>query len=621
MVAIRVLPPEVVNRIAAGEVIERPASVVKELIENSIDAGATKIIIQVEEGGRKRIRVRDNGGGIAPEDLPLAFESHATSKLPLDETARPEERGLFAVSTLGFRGEALASIAAVAEVELTSRAAGCECAYLYRPARGRSRAAGPDPAAAPAGTTIEARNLFASLPARRKFLRSEGTELSHIADQVVRLAMGFPRIGFLLEHGGRKVLDLPPAADVRERIAGALGTVKAKDLIEVAFTDAAPPGKTGPPAGFNLRGYIGSPQVARADTRGQNFFVNGRWIRDRVLAHALRDAFQGFQIPGKNPIAYLFLNLPPQQVDINVHPQKLEVRFLDSQSVHRWIFRSVRAALEAGGSRPAAAREPGEHFPGEGGGAGGAAAKEKSRIQEAMLDFFASPRPPVGPRRFPLGASMPARLPSEAPDQESPMAPPPSRAPAFQVLREFIIAEREGDLMVIDQHALHEKVLYERILRRLKESSFPSQRLLVPEVVALPLHLVPLIPRVIEQLAAFGFELDPFGEREVAVQAVPVVLDRGPAAAVVREVAEGLLRDPEMEEREAAGVIGGSLRRIAQMMACKQAVKAGMKLEPDEIQALLEESQQAEDPRFCPHGRPASILITREELERRFDRK
>ncbi|MBI4583637.1 MAG: DNA mismatch repair endonuclease MutL [Planctomycetes bacterium] len=606
MVAIRVLPPEVVNRIAAGEVIERPASVVKELIENSIDAGATKIIIQVEEGGRKRIRVRDNGGGIAPEDLPLAFESHATSKLPLDDAARPEERGLFAVSTLGFRGEALASIAAVAEVEMTSRAAGSECAYTYRPACGGSRAVGPEPAAAPAGTTIEVRNLFAGMPARRKFLRSEGTELSHIANQVVRLAMGFPRIGFLLEHGGKKVLDLPATADVRERIAAALGTVQSKDLIEVAFTDAAAPGRAGTPASFDLRGYIGAPQVARADTRGQNFFVNGRWIRDRILAHALRDAFQGFQIPGKNPVAYLFLSLPHQQVDINVHPQKLEVRFLDSQSVHRWIFRSVRAALEAGGSRAAAALEPAELFQGEGGEAGGAAVEQKSRIQQAALDFFASgPRPP-GPAHEPsLG----------------PAAPPRARAPAFQVLREFIIAEKEGGLVVIDQHALHEKVLYERILRRLKEKSFPSQRLLIPEVVALPLHLVPLIPRIIEQLAAFGFELEPFGEREVAVQAVPVVLDRGPAAAVVREVAEGLLRHPEKEEREAAGVIGGSLRRIAQMMACKQAVKAGMKLEPDEIQALLEESQRAEDPRYCPHGRPASILITREELERRFDRK
>ncbi len=626
MVAIRVLPPEIVNRIAAGEVVERPASVVKELIENAIDAGADEIALHVEDGGKKRIRVRDNGGGMTPEDLPLAFQSHSTSKLPLlDSPETASGLDLFMIETLGFRGEALASIASVAEIEVTSRTAGSECAYRFRPG---PSAAGPEPSAAPPGTTVDVRNIFSKLPARRKFLRATSTELSHVVEQVVRLALAHPEVAFSMTHGKREVLDVPRSDGLASRVARILGEERARDLIEIPARDHD---------GVRVQGLVAPPHIHRSDAKGQNFFVNGRWVRDRVLAHAVREAYSRYQIPGRQPIAYLLVDVPREQVDVNVHPQKTEIRFHDSRRVHRAVHAAVSEALEGVGVRPARAREAPAQVSGTGAAAPpspGARAAVRAAFQERVEKIRDATRDHFDlPARGERGARPATRRPAGTTVDPTPVAPPrqaaanrmqtgaPSRPRAIQVLREFIVTESDEGLLLIDQHALHEKVLHERILRQLRDASVPAQRLLLPEVVALPDELAPFVPRLIELMARFGFELEPFGDREVAIQAIPVVIDREPARDIIREVADWIRDDPRGDEEGAGGVVDEILHRVASLMACKQAVKAGTSLGDEEIAALLEESDAATDPRYCPHGRPTAIVLTRGELERRFDRR
>ena len=634
MSQIRILPPEIVNRIAAGEVIERPSAVVKELVENSIDAGATEVSVEVEEGGCRRIRVRDNGAGIAPEDLPLAFRSHATSKLALGD--RPGDAGaaagasalpdLFGIGTLGFRGEALASIASVAEVEATSRTPGAEHAHAYR-LRGtqavgeEARGEGPEPVAAPPGTSIDVRNLFFNTPGRRKFLRAPSTELSHVLEQVVRLALGFPGIRFTLSSQGKRLLDCPATASLRERLQAVLGRERAGELLEVREPDGSP---------VKVRGFVGPPGLHRPDTRGQQFFVDGRWVRDRVLTHALNDAYQGFQIPGQKPLAYLFVEVPPGTVDVNVHPTKSEVRFLDSSAVHRAVHGAVRGALEKEStvdSRQSTVRSEGT--PGE----------VRERVKEATADFFAAgPRPTVDFRSR-ISAAKDRDLPhrsspgddrepffSEPKPQASSLKPvEPGTRDAIQILDRYILLEEADGLLLYDQHALHEKVLYEKILAQLRAGGMPRQKLLIPEVVELPVELVPLMEQVAERLGPLGFELEPFGPREMAVHAVPALLDRSPAAPVVLEAArwihEGGQTAVAADGAGGTDPLAAETRRLAQMVACKQAVKAGMRLEEEEIRALLAGAGAAVDPRFCPHGRPTAVRISRGEIDRRFERK
>ncbi|MGQ9588955.1 MAG: DNA mismatch repair endonuclease MutL, partial [Planctomycetota bacterium] len=338
MGAIRLLPPEIVNRIAAGEVIERPASVLKELVENSLDAGATWVSIALEEGGKSLIRVSDDGSGIAREDLPLAFASHSTSKLSEAQLAAD----LFGIETLGFRGEALASIQAVAAVSVVSRTPGSEHAWEYRPAQGE-----PRPAAREVGTTVEVRNLFHNVPARRKFLRSGATELSHAVQLFTRLAISFPGVRFELAHGEKRLYLLPAVEDLRERLREILGGEALEGLVEVRA------GAGGLPS---LRGFVGDPRVSRRDARDQHFFVNGRWVRDRMLSHALREAYEGLQVPGNQPVAYLFLDVAPDEVDVNVHPTKAEVRFREPSQIYSLVRGAVREAVA--GDRGAAGGAP-----------------------------------------------------------------------------------------------------------------------------------------------------------------------------------------------------------------------------------------------------------------------
>jgi DNA mismatch repair protein MutL len=617
MSPIRILPPEVVTRIAAGEIVERPASVLKELIENAIDASATEVAIDLEDGGRSRILVRDNGVGIEAAEMPLAFERHATSKLSDEDLAG----GLFGAATLGFRGEALASIASVATVEMTSMVRGAEHGNRYRPGGGP-----PGPAAFPGtGTAIEVRNLFHAVPARRKFLRAAATELAHAVEEVTRLALGFPGISFRLSHGGKPVLDLPPADGLAERLRRLIGRDKAAGLVELRRTSRAPPA---------LEGFIGGPRLHRRDTRWQHFFVNGRWIRDRLLAHALRSAYQGFQIPGHQPVAWLFLELPPGDVDVNVHPTKTEVRFRESSEVYRLVHGAVREALAAGARAipSAAAAFPGAQTD--------PADRERAAVEAAARDLLANP-PPERPPFFharPRGGAPPAEpsLPEDALDAEAAGAPagaslaPATEEPgprrAVQVLESYILLEAPDGLVLIDQHAFHEKIIFEEVHRRLARGRVESQRLLVPEVIDVPPERMPLVEPAAALLLPLGFEIEPFGPATVAIHAFPALFDREAGKTDLGGIVRAVLDDLAEGRREAGGTappgpVEDAVRRIAAMIACKRAVKAGMPLSPREVQTLLARGSLAEDPRHCPHGRPTSVVLSRRDLERRFDRK
>ncbi|MCZ6793939.1 MAG: DNA mismatch repair endonuclease MutL [Planctomycetota bacterium] len=631
MPQISILPPEIVNRIAAGEVVERPASVVKELLENSVDAHATEMEIELEDGGKKKVTVRDNGCGMGPEDICLAFRSHATSKL------RPEDfrAGLFGIASLGFRGEALASIGEVAEVEVVSRPARADHAYRYQPGKGKV-----EPAAGPRGTVVEARNLFYNVPARRKFLRASSTELSHVLTQVVRLALPLPAVRFRVTQGGRKVVDFPAVSSLRERVAQVVGDEKSSELIEVGAGDGGP---------LSLKGFIGAPSLRRRDAKEQHFYVNGRWVRDRLLSHALRSAYEGFLIPGWRPVAYLFLELPPESVDVNVHPTKTEVRFRDTGSLYPLVFHAIRQAL---GEKPAAGVETAEKHAepvAEGARPVARPAREESgqglrapgeRIARAARSFLdASTSSTSTPRTFPPRER-------REPEPSSPLRRGPDRdagasagrgaasarregSAAFQVLDSYIVVEADDALLFIDQHALHEKILFEEIHEKLLRGELVRQKLIVPDVVSLPVEHVPLLERARALLAPCGYEIEPFGEREIAVHTVPELFDRVRSAGGPRDFLAEVFRWLEEEEPGTVdvhdpvrrGVLSAPYRRLASLLACKRAVKAGTRLRPQEIDSLLEQADLADDPRHCPHGRPTVARLERGELERKFDRK
>ncbi|MFP6632483.1 MAG: DNA mismatch repair endonuclease MutL [Planctomycetota bacterium] len=603
MSIIQKLPSDIVNRIAAGEVIERPASVIKELVENSIDAGATEILIDLEDGGCKRLTVRDNGCGMDPSDLQMAFESHSTSKL---DTAGFRD-GMFGVDTLGFRGEALPSIGSVAEVEAVSRTPKGEHAYRYR-LDGQP----PEPAAGEPGTVLEVRNLFSRLPARRKFLRRPATELSHIIQQVTRIALAYPGVSFLVTNMGKRSLDLAACDTLRERLGQILGADKLENLIEVA--------QRGDENSPHLHGFISAPALRRGDTRMQNFFVNGRWVRDRLFTAALRAAYKGYLIPGKHPLAYLFFEFPAEAVDVNVHPTKSEVRFRNPGLMYPLVYNVVSRALEPEDRSPEAADDSGS--------------AAKAGIEQAALDFFANPPPSArgasasGSGGSIVGAGWSAAGGTrEAVEERRELPAVESPGRVFQLLNSFILVEEEDGILLIDQHALHEKILFEGIYRQLLEGDVVQQKLMVPEVLALSVEQVPLLEDGCRLLGACGYEAEPFGEAEVAIRAVPELFEgkrrKSRVAEICQEVFSWLEREGDryLSDDETPELLEQRLRALASLMACKRAVKAGDRLSPEEIDSLLEHGDLAMDPRNCPHGRPTMVRLSRRELDSSFDRK
>ena len=572
---IQTLPMSVVNRIAAGEVVERPASVVKELLENALDAGPARIDVALEQGGIALVRVVDDGGGIEPEDLPLAVAAHATSKL---RTAEDLEH----IGTLGFRGEALASIGEVARLVLRSRtAAGAGHAIEVD----GGRVGTVVPVACAPGTIVEVHQLFGNVPARRAFLRSPQTEWSHACEALVRTALAHPAVAFSLAHNGRAVHDLPAADGWRRRIAGLYGPEVGDRLLEVEAADGE----------VRVHGLVGRPEDDVATTRLQHLFVAGRPFRDRAILHAVQEAYRGLLLSGRQPIVFLRFELPPQAVDVNVHPAKMEVRFRDPQRLYRLVLAALRTRFLA-------------------------ADTTSTRLEPPARPEPVSPRaawalPPAGPTVAPGPAAPVAWDRGPAPAWETPAVDLPADAErAVQMHDRYIVVESGDGIEVIDQHALHERLLYERFKAAVVDGGLEVQRLLVPERLDLAPPELELVERHSDTLERAGMKVEPFGGASVIVSSLPALAGRASAAALVREVLDRL-------GAAAAGSDSALLvDEVLHGLACRAAIKAGDPLSQAEVDALVRDRRVVPESHHCPHGRPTSLTLSRRELDRQFRR-
>jgi DNA mismatch repair protein MutL len=586
------LPDDLANQIAAGEVVERPASVIKELVENSLDAGARRIAITVEFGGKKLIRVEDDGEGMEPEDARLAIERHATSKIRRsDDLAR--------IATLGFRGEALPSIASVSHFVLRSRARGTASGTEVRVNGGTI--ASVMEAGMPDGTSVEVADVFYNLPARRKFLKSDGAESAQVSRIVTQLALCYPEVGFTLTSSGRKVLQVPPVATLRDRLYQLYGD--RSDLVDVRRDSGD----------VSLVGYIAA-LAEQGPTRGpQNVFINRRIVRDRTIAHAIIDAYSVASIKERSPEVHLFIEMPPDAVDVNVHPTKAEVRFRDQSFMHELVRRALGDALGRGPVPELQLSSPLTDGP-----------------QPATL-----PLPhaysAVFPSRWTVGAPAPTNVSGIAPTSGSPIAPtmgsaiaPTSESavaptlkplmPLGQFRDTFIIAVDEDGIAIIDQHVAHERVLFERITERLTGGRLESQRLLEPMLVEMSAAARQALVGHAGELERLGFEIEEFGGGSLRIAAFPALLTREHCEVAVRALAE------DLEGLDRGSTVEDALKRIAATMACHAAVKANYPLTMEKMAHILEELRRTAYSTICPHGRPVMLRLTRREVEKNFQR-
>jgi DNA mismatch repair protein MutL len=620
MPRIHQLSPLVVNKIAAGEVIERPASVVKELLENAVDAGSRRIDVEVEQGGIELIRVVDDGCGIHADDLPLAFASHATSKLQ-------DADDLFRISTFGFRGEALASVGAVAQVALQSRpaeqAVGAEIT-CHGGSLGAVRPWNGSP-----GTRIEVRHLFYNTPVRRKFLRTPATEMGHISEAFTRLALAHSRPGpeesarsrpplhLRLRHNNKPVHDVPASAVLLDRIATFFGPEVANQLYAIR-------GEQGP---ARISGYIADPQCERGTPRMQYLFLNGRWIRDRSLGHAIQEAYRGLLMTGRYAVVFLFLELPPELVDVNVHPTKTEVRFRDTQAMHHLVFSTIKQRLREANLTARLVAPSTMPLPAEAGALGADPWSLAPPPPEQPPLPFASPRP-VQPPEAPLVFPAPARPATPAPPSAAPMpaaptppAPPPFPVPALpepgkviQLYDTYLVVETQEGMLVIDQHALHERILFEQIKRRLRSGALEVQRLLIPETIELSAEQLARTLEQREALAELGLGVEDFGGGTLILTSYPAFLGKRSPQALLAAVIDHLVSQDRLPSREVL------FNDLLSLMACHAAVRSGDRLNPEEMQALVAQRHLADDTHHCPHGRPTALLFSRGDLERQFGR-
>jgi len=575
---IRVLDPHVINQIAAGEVIERPASVVKELVENAIDAHASRVEIFVEGGGSRLLRVVDDGEGMAPEDLAAAFLPHATSKLS-------SAGDLESIATLGFRGEALASIGAVSHAEIVSRPADAGSGHRVEDRGGAISP--PRAAAAAAGTEVTVRNLFFNTPARARFLRSARTEFGHIEDLCIRFALAYPSVGFRLVSDGTEVLRTEAGESRRDRFARLFGREFAEGLIEATAS-----------AGIgSLEAWLARPSVSRPNAQELHFFVNGRWIRDRVLLRVVRDAYRDAMHHGRYPVAFLFLEVDPAWVDVNVHPTKSEVRWRDARFLHTVVAPALQAAL----------RDADHAVPG--GAASPPAGAENARIWAPR--GAEEGRPDGGPAPIPRMPAPPLEVREPAPSGSS----SGGRLRVLQMHDSYLVCEAEDGIVIVDQHALHERIQYDRILRRLTEGGVAAQRLLVPEEIAVTREEQGLLSEHEGLLRRCGIEWSDFGAGSIALETIPAAIPRERAGELVRDLL-GLLR---------VRGVGADARTlfhdVADTMACKAAVRFGDRLSAAEAEALLLESGALARAFVCPHGRPVLLRLGFADLERHFRRR
>ena len=658
---IRVLSDTVANKIAAGEVVERPASVVKELLENALDAGAEHIRVEVESGGRRLIRVTDDGGGMLRDDALLAFERHATSKLS-------DVKDLLSIATLGFRGEALPSIASVSRLTLETRSEDEQTGARVEIAGGKMLRC--DEAALARGTIVTVRDLFYNVPARKKFLRSDQTEMAHIASLATHYSLAHPAKALELYHNGAEILMATPAASLRDRVFQVFGSGILDDLVEIGGFDRELPGDdNADPSWFRLTGFISQPQVQKLNRNSIYLFVNRRLIRDKTLLHALSSAYQNLMPGGCWPFALLFLDCDPSEVDVNVHPSKTEVRFRRSSFVHDYVREAIRESLAAAKpasrlplafaspadkeGRPAppqpAAQLPYSDFSRQieefnlSAAASEAAgtlpqipdAPEPPPLPIGQLPEFVLQRPAV-PGRFDFGpssfaADAPPRAGSAAggrgaPDTHGPLPaglytdPAPGLAalrdlrPLGQLHESFIVAGGPDGLWIIDQHVAHERVLFEQVLRQMAAGQVEKQHLIVPVLVELSAAQRVEFARIAEDLASAGFVIEPFGPRTISIQAAPAALSVAEIEKVVfetLEIAESELRQRTMED----------LRRgMAASIACRAAIKINTPLDAHKMQWLLDALAACDFPMSCPHGRPIALRYASREILRGFHR-
>lgn len=639
---IQQLDASVINKIAAGEVIERPASVVKELLENSLDALSTRIELDIANGGSDLIRVVDNGEGIHPDDFGLAVSSHATSKLKSADD-------LFEVATMGFRGEALASIAEISRMRIRSRQADSLTGSQLEINAGISEELAE--CGCPQGTQIEIRDLFLNTPVRRKFLKTAGTEFSHISEKFTRIAIANPRLQMVLRHNDKVVHNLPPTSSLMDRLQLFYGSKLTDHLIPIEAEHH----------GVRLWGFVGHPSLNKPSRKQQYFFLNGRWIQDRSLQHALTESYRGLLMVGRQPVAFLMLELAPDQVDVNVHPTKSEVRFRDSQTLYRLILSTLRSkflsmdldsqldftkakseepekvdpqrTLELRAELASWAKQelqqqvrlnPSNSFA----ATSGELAYESHQVSNGTLS-----EPDQRPV-FPVDAAEtnsvyridPAndREDVEAastthgePDADSEAVARQTNAPrihAIQVDNCYVVIAGEQGLTVIDQHALHERILYEQLRPRVLNGTVQSQKLLMPLVLELNSSEVSLVADHTELFGELGFSVESFGGNTIAVSSYPVLLGKADLATLFREMVDSLDNSGKKLDRREL------IDHLLHSMSCKAAIKSGQRLTDEEMSNLLELRHLVTDAHHCPHGRPTALVLSRSELDRQFGR-
>lgn len=632
---IQQLKSQVVNRIAAGEVIERPASVVKELLENSVDALATRIEVDISAGGLELIRITDNGEGMHPEDLELAVTSHATSKIRSDSD-------LEQVSTLGFRGEALASIASVSRFRIRTRRTDLPTGQELHAEGGEIKTL--HECGCPEGTRIEVHNLFFNTPARRRFLRKPSTEFGKISEQFSRIALANPRLHMVLRHNDRMVYELPGSASQEDRVRRFFGSDIADKLIAVESQTTTEDGQS-----TRLWGFVGDPSLSKSTRKNQFLFLNGRWIQDRSLQHALGEAYRGLLMVGRHPVSFLFLEVPPQQVDVNVHPTKTEVRFQDSQSLYRQLLRTIRdrfsqldfhadfqVPTKTTGSAPETAL----------------AASAVQKELNVWADNTSRPTPPFirsltsmpervveefrslpdesfsnattvdntssthGTKDTSWQPDSTSNLPDVSPGSSDDTATPTpvDEFRALQVHDCYLVVTTDDGIEIIDQHALHERILYEHLRIRILEGSIERQKLLIPETIECSPVEAAVLCEHEELLKEIGFGVQEFGGTTVLLESYPVLIPRGNFVRILKDFAEQLEKSDGKTSRR------DLLDHMLATMACRAAIKAGKRLTQEEMHELLRQRHLVADSHHCPHGRPTAMKFSRNMLDRQFGR-
>lgn len=619
---IRRLPPEAVNRIAAGEVIERPAAAVKELVENALDAGARRIAVRVERGGLGLISIEDDGGGIPPDELSLAVERHATSKLTASAGGDVD---LLNIHTMGFRGEALPSIGAVARLSITSKARGVNETWSIEVEGGQLHPVRPAAWAAlsESGTRVEVRDLFFATPARLKFMKSERTEMMAVSDVVKRLAMARPDVAFSLEHDSRTSLRLPAEADPenegrRARLAAILGADFAPNCIALDQTRDT----------VRLSGFAGLPTFHRGTREHQHLFVNGRPVKDKLIVGAVRAAYQDLLARDRHPVAALFLDLPPDEVDVNVHPAKTEVRFRDASLVRGLIVGGISHALASAGHRAstttaqsalgaARAYEAPQPFLRPSGAQAWAVAEERVAAGDFMMP---SGRVEEADRHLPAGIEprdleevagmMPAVQVSDEDARFFPLG-----AARAQIHETYIVAQTEDGIVIVDQHAAHERLVYERMKQMLANGGVRRQGLLIPEVVELDPSEAEAIAARAEELAQLGLVIEPFGPGAILVRETPALLGHVDAAGMLKDLAD------DIAELGEAHALKERLEEVCSSMACRGSVRAGRRLTADEMNSLLRQMEATPFSGQCNHGRPTYVELKLADIEKLFGRR